>query len=300
MGGEGAEQQNQSAKVAPGAAARVEVVDEAHHGGDSGVEFHGLDVVRHLFDGLMDGWLMGRGVVRTGLAAFRQVPDPVQKPLAALHRVVGPGGGFLKVADEHDIEPQGVRAVGGNDVVGVDHVAPALAHLLPALAQNHAVAGALPVGLLGGDEAQVIEELMQVEGGVLHAAIVPVHRGPVVEGFFRGQSIAVVGVHVAQEIPAGARPLGHGVRLPPGWSSAAGAGGGYPVRHLADGALAVAGGLVALHLRQQQRELVLRQGLPAACFTVHHGDGLAPVALPGEHPVPQLVVDLGLADALLL
>ncbi len=120
-----------------------------------------------------------------------------------------------------------------------------------------------------------------------------------VQRFLAGQCLVVVGIHIAQEVPAGAGPLGHGVRFALGRAAAAGAGGVDPVGHLAQGAFAVVGGLVALHLRQHQRQLLLRQRHPAALLAVHQGDGLAPVALAGEHPVAQLVVDLLLAEALL-
>ena len=250
--------------------------------------------------------LVGLGTAGLLREVLRQVPDPVKEALAALDGVVAPGGGLFKVADEHDIQPHGVRAVLGHHVVGVDDVAAALGHLLAALAQDHAVGGTLFVGLLGGHHADVVQELVpeagvkQVQGGVLHAAVVPVHGAPVVQGLSGGQGFLVVGVHIAQEVPGGARPLGHGVGLPLGGAAAAGAGGVHPVGHLAQGGLAVVGGLVGVHLGEQQGELLLGQGLPAALLAVHHGDGLAPVPLAGEDPVAQLVVDLGRADALLL
>jgi len=118
-----------------------------------------------------------------------------------------------------------------------------------------------------------------MEGGVLHAAVVPVHLAPVLQGLFGGQGLIVVGIHIPQIVPAGTGPLGHGVGLALGRAAAAGAGGVHPVGHLGDGGLAVVGGLIALHLGQQQGQLILRYGLPAALFAPDHGDGLAPVAL---------------------
>ena len=333
MGGEGGEHQQQGPVVPTGEALGVKVVDQGHKGGNGGVELHVLDVAGDLFDGPMDGRLVVGGVLRPLLELFAEVPHPVQELLAALHRLVGPGGGLLKVANEHDIEPHGVGAVVPDDVVGVDHVAQGLGHLhrrtqglaavlaehlvlfllglkvphiMGIFAQDHAVAGALGVGLSAGDHADVVEEIVpeagvkQVEGGVLHAAVVPVHLAPVVQGLLGGQSLVVMGVHIPQEVPGGARPLGHGVGLPPGGAAAAGAGSIHPVGHLGDGGLAVVGGLVGLHLGKQQGELILGDGLPAALLTVDHGDGLAPVPLAGEDPIPELVVDLGVADALLL
>ena len=139
-----------------------------------------------------------------------------------------------------------------------------------------------------------------MEGGVLHAAVVPVHLAPVLQSLLGGQSLVIVGIHIPQVVPAGAGPLGHGVSLALGGAAAAGAGSVHPVGHLGDRGFAVVGGLVALYLRKQQGKLIFRYRLPAALVTPDHGDGLAPVALAGEHPVTQLIVDLGLADALLL
>ena len=62
MGREGVQQQQQGPHIALGAAVGIEVVDQSHHGGDSGVELHGLNVVRHLPDGLVDPGLVGGGV----------------------------------------------------------------------------------------------------------------------------------------------------------------------------------------------------------------------------------------------
>ena len=72
------------------------------------------------------------------------------------------------------------------------------------------------------------------------------------------------------------------------------------VAHGAQRGLAVIGGLIALHLGQHQRQLILRQGHIAALGALHDGNGLAPVTLAGEHPVTQLIVDLGMTDPVLL
>ena len=135
---------------------------------------------------------------------------------------------------------------------------------------------------------------------MLHAAVVPVHGAPVVQRFLGGQGLVVVGVHIPQVIPGGAGPLGHGIGLPLGRAAALGAGAVDPVGHLGEGRLTGVGGLVALHIGQHQGQLALGQGDPAALGAVHHGDGLAPVPLAGEDPVAELIVDLVLADALLL
>ena len=78
------------------------------------------------------------------------------------------------------------------------------------------------------------------------------------------------------------------------------AGGVDPVGHRGQRAFAVVGRLVAFDLRQRQRQLGLVQRHPAAFLAPHQRNRLAPVALPREHPVAQLVVDLLPADAALL
>ena len=101
-------------------------------------------------------------------------------------------------------------------------------------------------------------------------------------------------------LPGGTSPLGHGVGLPLGRAAAAGAGGVHPVGHGRQGGLPVVGGLIAAHLGQQQGELLLRQRNPAALVAVDQGNGLPPIPLAGKDPVPELIVDLLMANSLLL
>ena len=171
VGSEGGEHQQQGLHVAPAGTVGIEVVDQGHQGGNGGIELHGLDILRHLFDGLVDSGLVGLGVLLAGVLLLGgQVPHPVQEALATTDGVVGPNRCLFKVADEHDIQAHGVRAVIPDHVVGVDHVAQRLghldrgtqgliavlfneclllllglhiAHIMGVLAQDHAVAGAL-------------------------------------------------------------------------------------------------------------------------------------------------------------
>ena len=106
-------------------------------------------------------------------------------------------------------------------------------------------------------------------------------------------------IHVAQEVPRGTCPLGHGVCLPLGRAATAGAGGIDPIGDSRQGRTTVVRGLVALYLRQEQRKLRFVQSHSAALFAMHDGNGLAPVTLTGEYPVTELEVDLGFANALL-
>ena len=47
--------------------------------------------------------------------------------------------------------------------------------------------------------------------------------------------------------------------------------------------------LRALHIGQQNRQLILRDGIPAAYLTVDHGNRLAPVMLAAENPVAKMI-----------
>ena len=145
--------------------------------------------------------------------------------------------------------------------------------------------GALSIGFLGGHNADVIQELVpeaavqQMQRGVLHAAVIPIDRAPVFERFLGAQRLIVVRVHIAQEVPGRARPLGHGVGLALGRAAAVRTGGVDPVGHLGQRGLAVFGRLIGIDLGQGQRQLILGQRHPAALFTVYERDGFAPIAL---------------------
>ena len=135
---------------------------------------------------------------------------------------------------------------------------------------------------------------------MLHASDIHVHGQVLVRLLPGYQLLVVVAVHVAQEIPGGTGPLGHGVGLPLGRSAADRAGGVHPLVDGSQRGLAGAGGLVALHLRQAQGQLVLGNRHAAALGAVDDRDRLAPVALAGEYPVAQLVVHRLVSKALLL
>ena len=142
--------------------------------------------------------------------------------------------------------------------------------------------------------------VQQVQGGVLHAAVVPVHGAPILERLLAGDGVVVLRVAVAQEVPARTGPLGHGVGLALGGGTAAGAGRADPLGMARQRAFAVLARLKVLDFGQAQGQLALGQGHPAALVAIDHGDRLAPVALAAEHPVAQLEVDLLVALAVLL
>ena len=88
----------------------------------------------------------------------------------------------------------------------------------------------------------------QMQGGMLHSAVVPVNRHPVIQGLLAGKGLVVAGIRIAQEIPGGSGPLRHSVGLSLCRAAAVRAGGVYPVRHCRKRRLAVVRGHIALHL----------------------------------------------------
>ena len=133
---------------------------------------------------------------------------------------------------------------------------------------------------------------------MLHTAVIPVDRCPVFQRFLGSECLVVVRIAIPQEIPRGARPLRHGIGLALGGSAALRASGVHPRIDRGKRGFAVVGGLVAVHHRQTDRQLLLGNGNLTAMRTMHDRDRLTPITLTGEHPVTQLVINLLLTDSL--
>ena len=168
----------------------VDRIYQSHQGGYRGVELDVFDIAADLLDGAVELLLeLGADDVLAGHELLH-IPEALDELAAAAHGVGAPGCSLLKVADEHLVHTQGVGAVLFDDLVGVDDVAARFAHLLAVGAEDHAVGCALCIRLLGRDDADIIQELVpeaavqQMEGGVLHAAVVPVYLMPVIESLF--------------------------------------------------------------------------------------------------------------------
>ncbi len=157
-----------------------------------------------------------------------------------------------------------------------------------------------------GNQSGIVEHLVpearveQVKHRVLGAAHVEVHRHPVLLLRRIPGRLVVLRIEVAEVVPARAGPLGHGVRLAPGRLAGLRVGCVHPLLDRGQGRLAGAGWLVALHLGQRNRELLLRQRHWGAVLAEDDGERLAPIALTREEPVAQAIVHGPLADALLL
>ncbi|MPM07238.1 hypothetical protein SDC9_53544 [bioreactor metagenome] len=161
MRSHGREQQNQGVELVFGELALgVEVVGERHHARDGGVELHALVVLANLLDGRVDGALLIRVGIAFALHHLLQRPDPVEEAAAAARALLVPGNRLVERAHKHDVRAEGVRAVNGDVVVGVDNVAAGLAHLFAVAAKHHAVARALHIRFAGRNVSAVVEEFM--------------------------------------------------------------------------------------------------------------------------------------------
>ena len=160
--------------------------------------------------------------------------------------------------------------MGPHDVVGVHDVAAALGHLLPVLAEDHALVVKLLEGLLARNDADDVKEFVpetgieEVEDRVLGTADIKIDGQPVVEEFLVREGFVVMGIDVAQVIPAGTGPLGHRVRLALAFPSVRGlvikpGGGG-----VLEGRLAAFGRLITIHLGQGDGQLFFRYSVPSS------------------------------------
>ena len=155
----------------------------------------------------------------------------------------------------------------------------------------------------GGEVAEVEEDLVpeagveEVEDSVFGAADVEVDGSgfavtaePVGFGFAADEAVGVVRVAVAEVVPAGAGPLGHGVGFALGGIGVADPVGGFDER-----AAGVAGGFEVFEVRLEEREFGIGDGAVFAVFP-DDGEGFAPVALTGEEPVAEFELDAATAE----
>ena len=117
----------------------------------------------------------------------------------------------------------------------------------------------------------------------------------------RRRLLVVRRIQEAQVVPAGAGPLRHRVRLALRRAAALGAGRVRPIRGWWPGAIRPCRKACSSSTSGSMRgSSDSGTGTMPSLRAVHEGDGLAPVPLPGEDPVAQLVIDGPLADALAL
>src|SRR5690606_17812544 len=126
-----------------------------------------------------------------------------------------------------------------------------------------------------GPEAGV----QQVHHGVLGTADVIVDRQPILNTFSIKCPLVVVRVGKAQEVPARASEAVHGIGFALGLAAALRTINIYPLLGAGQRAAAVAAWFVAVHLWQDNRQLIFWHGHGAALLAMDHRNRRAPVTL---------------------
>ena len=247
-----------------------------------------------------------RGIrLTTGRIASRyegqHAPEPARN---ALYALAVPGTALAPGADEHQEAPQRVGAEAVHVLLRVDHVAPALAHLLPVGPEYGPLVPQAGHRLVEVDQPEVPHDLgeeagvEQMQYGVLDAAGVLVDRKPLLPPFGVERPPIVVRREVTVPVPRGVHEGVHRVRLARGWTPAAGA------LRIVEGRVELEGRLARRHelgfLGEQDRQVFFGDGHYAAFVAEDHGYRGAPVALAADQPVVKPVCDRGLAGASLL
>ena len=241
---------------------------------------------------------------------------------------------LIERAHEHLIEAQRVGAEIAHDIVGVDDIAARFGHLfdlhgerfagalvrdravavfldvvdvdisavliLVGISEYHALVEELLERLFGVDKADVVEDFVpeacieEMEHGVFRAADIEIDGHPVFFVGFAERGFVVIGVDIAEIVPAGASPLGHGVGFAGHIADI------EPFCDVGERGFACSGGRVALNFGEHERELLFGKRMMLVVFVPEDGERLAPVTLARKEPVAELVVDGSLADMVCL
>src|SRR3990172_9151000 len=291
-----------------GVTSAEQAVRHLHQGGKERVEPEALHVLgrladrlvgeaSHLADGVRGRLTEPRFVQGEAPHAVEPAPD-AGDPLGAEGAALVPG------ADEHQVAAEGVGAVAGDVFVRGDDVPARLRHPLAVRAQDLALVEQPQERLVALDHAEVAGDfpeeagVEQVHDGVLSAAGVLVHGQPGLRALRVDGPGVVDRAEVADEVPVGVHECVHGVRLAASGTAAARAVDVH--EPLVPGQRRLAGRLELGVFRQEDGELVLRDGDGAALLAVDDRDGRAPVALAGDQPVADAVGDGASAPALRL
>ena len=244
-------------------------------------------------------------VVALAAGVVHEGPHLVQEPPRPVDALVAEVAALLERPQEHEVHPERVRAPARDVLVRDHHVPPRLRHLRPVL-HDQPVRPELPVGLVEGQVAEVVEHhgdeprVQQVQHRVLVAADVAVHREPLAGARRVERPVVELGARVAQVVPRRVEERVAHVGLAPAALAAHRAGRVVPLlvpRQRGDAA--VVGGEV-LDQRELDRQVLLRDRDRAVLVAVDDRDRRAPVALAGDAPVVEPVADDGLAGALRL
>ena len=281
----------------------TDFVHEGHERGNRGVELLLLNIRGDLLDGLVERRL--ECFYRLRHHNILQGEYALQEATATLHRAVVPRCRGRIITHEEHVDAKRIRTVLRNDIKRIHDIALRLTHLFAVRPEDKSLRRALLIRLRRIDFAEIVEEVMpetgvnQMAGHVLHTAVIPVHRHPVVDLFSVRELLAVVRVAVTKEVPRGTRPLRHGIGLTLSRAAALRASAVYEGIHFRERRLSVLAGLKVIHIGQAKRKLLVGNRDHAAVRAVNQRNRLTPIALAVKRPVFHLKLNTRMSYALL-
>src|SRR5215208_2657630 len=293
--------------VVPDAATyREQVVGVLHERGDGRIEAERLEIVCDLLSQAVRPALQLRRVclAARGVTPCHEregAPEPARDTLYAL---AVPGTAFVPRTNEHQEAPERVGAEAVHVLLRVDHVAPALAHLLTVGPEYVPLVAKAGHGLVEVNQPKIAHNLgeeagvEQVQNGVLYAAGVLVDGEPLLSPFGIERPLIVVRREVTVPVPRGVHESVHRVRLACGRAAATGTLGIVEVRVELQWRFAC--GHELGFLWEQDRQVFFRDGDDAALVAEDYGDRGPPVALAADQPVVKPVGNRSLSGAALL
>ena len=287
-------------------------VHQLHDGAERGVELVAAKVLLDLGDnavalaqerlgGLSDialGIRFEEGVpARSASQIAHGAPSAVEELVDARQALLVPQQLLVGRRHEQDAGAHGICAVAGDHAFRGDDVALGLGHDVTVLVEHHALAQQVGEGLVEAQHVHVAQDLgeearvQQVQDRVLDAADVLVDGHEAVHLVLGKGLFGVVGVGVAQVVPRAAGEGVHGVGLAARRLAAhrAGARGKLLVRcqGLTRSKVDVFG--------EAHGQVLFGDGHNATLIAVDGGDGVTPIALAADEPVPQAELDFALA-----
>ena len=174
------------------------------------------------------------------LILHHQIVESGQETVDTVDSSVVPFRIQFRRTDKEFIHTQAVTAIALYQIIRADDISLGLRHLDAVFAGDHALVEELGKRLIKIDNSDIMQELcpetriQQMKNRMLNAADIHVNRQVLVSLFSGDKLFVIVRIHIAQEIPGGAGPLRHGVRLSLGCLSALRAGAVYPIVHVCE------------------------------------------------------------------
>ena len=236
-----------------------------------------------------------------------ETPDTGKKTVNALDARGTPRFAMFQRSHEHFVEPQGIRPVFGDNLIGVDHIPTAFGHFLSIVTEDHSLVHESLEWLGCGQMAEIKKHLMpeagiqKMEHGVFGSPDIqintsgsPLTSHPILLGLGADEAILVLGIAEAKVVPAGTSPLGHGIEL-----ALCSLGIAHPFACLGKRWFRSTRWFEIFHFWWLHREFLMGKS-PVGTILPNDREGFPPVTLTGEKPVTQLVRNRTLPETLFL